>query len=217
MLKRITLAVLAAASLTANAEMVTLEGKDFNFIYDNSTLFGEATVTGNSFYFLPTGFKAAALNGDTQLTSEVLSVQIVAKAGSSAQVKTIKLTEKGDYVLANNGSVRANARLEIFSTTQQLSSDVVSANTGLLSGDTGLGNVEWNLNLNHNLSWGADSGVRFTLENDLLAQALNQGDYAMIAKKSAQFVVTVNEVPVPAAAWLFGSALVGLVGLKRKK
>lgn len=29
--------------------------------------------------------------------------------------------------------------------------------------------------------------------------------------------VAVNEVPVPAAAWLFGSALVGLAGLRRRK
>jgi hypothetical protein len=28
---------------------------------------------------------------------------------------------------------------------------------------------------------------------------------------------TVSAVPVPAAAWLFGSALIGLAGIKRKK
>ena len=31
------------------------------------------------------------------------------------------------------------------------------------------------------------------------------------------FAITANPVPVPAAAWLFGSALLGLAGLKRKK
>jgi hypothetical protein len=30
-------------------------------------------------------------------------------------------------------------------------------------------------------------------------------------------VATLNPVPVPAAAWLFGSALIGLAGIKRKK
>lgn len=34
---------------------------------------------------------------------------------------------------------------------------------------------------------------------------------------SLEFVVSSNEVPIPAAAWLFGSALIGLIGLKRKK
>ena len=32
-----------------------------------------------------------------------------------------------------------------------------------------------------------------------------------------QMVFSVSEVPVPAAAWLFGSALLGLAGIKRKK
>ncbi len=31
------------------------------------------------------------------------------------------------------------------------------------------------------------------------------------------FAITANPVPVPAAAWLFGSALLGLAGLRRKK
>jgi hypothetical protein len=31
------------------------------------------------------------------------------------------------------------------------------------------------------------------------------------------FTFTTSEVPVPAAAWLFGSALIGLAGIKRKK
>lgn len=34
---------------------------------------------------------------------------------------------------------------------------------------------------------------------------------------SGDFTWTTSAVPVPAAAWLFGSALVGLVGLKRRK
>lgn len=220
MLKRLSLAVLAAASMTAQAGMVTLEGEDFNFIYDDSTLFGTAHVTGNSFFFLPTKFNSVSLNGEQNTTTEVLKVEIVAKAGSTAEVKTIRLKETGDYILANNGKARASALLTVQSTTGKsspLTPDTALANTGLLSGDTQLANAEWSLDLNHNISWGGDTGVVFTLENDLKTQALAQGDYALIAKKSASFEITVNEVPVPAAAWLFGSALAGLVGFKRKK
>jgi hypothetical protein len=31
------------------------------------------------------------------------------------------------------------------------------------------------------------------------------------------YVAGINEVPLPAAAWLFGSALLGLAGLRRRK
>lgn len=41
-----------------------------------------------------------------------------------------------------------------------------------------------------------------------------QGD---ICKGISNIEITFNEVPVPAAAWLFGSALIGLAGLKRKQ
>lgn len=37
------------------------------------------------------------------------------------------------------------------------------------------------------------------------------------ATDSSSFLVEVNQVPVPAAAWLFGSALIGLAGFNRKK
>ena len=31
------------------------------------------------------------------------------------------------------------------------------------------------------------------------------------------YVAGINEVPIPAAAWLFGSALLGMAGLRRRK
>jgi hypothetical protein len=31
------------------------------------------------------------------------------------------------------------------------------------------------------------------------------------------YVAGINEVPIPAAVWLFGSALLGLTGLRRRK
>ena len=31
------------------------------------------------------------------------------------------------------------------------------------------------------------------------------------------YVAGINEVPIPAAVWLFGSALLGLTGMRRRK
>jgi len=38
-----------------------------------------------------------------------------------------------------------------------------------------------------------------------------------LADSSSSFVATASAVPVPAAAWLFGSALIGLAGVGRKR
>ncbi|MEH6591109.1 MAG: VPLPA-CTERM sorting domain-containing protein [Halioglobus sp.] len=38
-----------------------------------------------------------------------------------------------------------------------------------------------------------------------------------LADSNSTIIATANAVPVPAAAWLFGSALLGLAGIKRKK
>lgn len=58
----------------------------------------------------------------------------------------------------------------------------------------------------------------FTLSGDI---ALNAGSAGFLGGTAGQdvgdFSVTVSSVPVPAAVWLFGSGLVGLVGFGRKK
>ena len=42
-------------------------------------------------------------------------------------------------------------------------------------------------------------------------------EYSDLSAQSPYASFQVSEVPVPAAAWLFGSALIGLAGIKRKK
>ena len=45
-----------------------------------------------------------------------------------------------------------------------------------------------------------------------------QGDFGQKGRTTANlYVAGINEVPIPAAAWLFGSALLGLAGLRRRK
>lgn len=53
---------------------------------------------------------------------------------------------------------------------------------------------------------------KVTLQIDLL-----QGGYAAIDNLIIAASNTPQEIPVPAAAWLFGSALLGLAGLKKKR
>ena len=42
-------------------------------------------------------------------------------------------------------------------------------------------------------------------------------DFASSGRNRGSFLVAPSAVPIPTAAWLFGSALIGLVGIKRKK
>lgn len=46
-----------------------------------------------------------------------------------------------------------------------------------------------------------------------------QGDFGQNGRETTTnlYVAGINEVPLPAAAWLFGSALLGLAGLRRRK
>ena len=46
---------------------------------------------------------------------------------------------------------------------------------------------------------------------------LDSGPNGSSLGSSTSFTATPSAVPIPAAAWLFGSALVGLAGIKRKK
>ena len=64
-----------------------------------------------------------------------------------------------------------------------------------------------------------------TLTVTLLASDLVQGDTAVALRdraslditRSAGFLLTTSAVPVPAAVWLFGSGLIGLIGVARRK
>lgn len=63
------------------------------------------------------------------------------------------------------------------------------------------------------------NSVTLGFTTDLLNGALVTEDYASIAFGTANttYVASASAVPVPAAAWLFGSALVGLAGVGRNR
>lgn len=79
------------------------------------------------------------------------------------------------------------------------------------------------LNLSAGTYWLTFNGVdglwgSSTVIGDSLIQTLN-GDQIIRANAASSFLLTgsVSAVPIPAAAWLFGSALLGLGVIKRKK
>jgi hypothetical protein len=61
----------------SSAAIVSVDGFDMRFTYDDSTLYGTVNVVGNNIYFLPTEFKAESLHGQGLVeATEMLNVQI---------------------------------------------------------------------------------------------------------------------------------------------
>ncbi len=220
-------------SASASAAIVTLNGDDVSFTFDDASLFGSASVVGNSLIFTPTSFSASSSNdAGAVLTTDTLNIEIVATT-AGFNLTSFSVLELGDYSVSgstDNGNVAtgvsASTRLQVNSLTTTCGMfnfpcvDSTIANTGLLT-DTGGASVDWNLaatvDLGDTAGWGSDTNVNAQIQNNLNATSLSTGENAFIQKKTGGVVLTVNPVPAPAAVWLFGSGLLGLVAVSRRK
>jgi hypothetical protein len=224
MIKQTLALVGLTLSVSANAAVVF--GSDVKFTYDDSTLFGSAFTVGNSIFFQPTAFRAESTNcqgavlvSDTlNITAEVIT--------DGYEMTDFALIEQGDYELsAGDTSVTASARLQV--TSQTTLCGFIPCIDSDIDNVGGLGTVgattDWNasstIDLGDTAGWGSDTLATVQMQNNLSASTLNDGESAWIQKKfnGIGMEVIVGEVPVPAAAWLFRSALIGLAGIKRKK
>jgi len=217
--------VIALLGFQAQAATTTTCGTDVCFTYDDNTLFGSASVIGNSIFFLPTDFTAESLNGaGSQITNTTLNIEIEAITEGFSMSQFL-LQEQGDYYLQGDGaSVSAGGQLGVTSLTSSCPDGglVPCRLTNTFNAenlDTQGVLTDWDVaaavNLNDLADWGSDTKVIMTIENVLTARSLNPGDEAFIQKKVAGVGITV--VPVPAAVWLLGSALGGLGFMRRRK
>lgn len=223
--KSLSIAGLLMLPLLANAATVTVYGDDVMFTYDDATLFGTATVVGNSLTFNPTNFRAESLNGTPGAVSASATLNIRAEVTTSGYVMTnFALAEQGDYQLsAGDTSVNGSARLQISSGTTTCG--IFACEDNSVDNITGLNTVgsttNWSastaVNLADTAGWGSDTLAIVQIQNNLTATTLNAGELAWIQKKNSGIgmEVQISEVPVPAGFWLFGSAL-GALGLIRR-
>ena len=220
-----TLAVgcLVLASSTANAALVTINGDNVSFTYDDSSLYGTANVVGDAIFFFPTAFRAESTNGSPSIDSisETLSIEVNAIT-PGFNMSTMLISEDGDYRVDGTGaSVTANGLFRATSLTTLCGlppcQDTTLFDAGVLA-PTATGIAQWSMGGSINLAdtpgWGSDTSINLTIENNLSATTLASGEIAWIEKK---FSVTIPGVPIPAAVWLFGSGLLGLVGIARRK
>lgn len=203
---------------SAVAAPVTLFGDDVSFSYDDATLYGTATVVGNSIFFNPVSFIAQSANTDGTVTlSETLDITVVATTAGFS-ITDLLLAENGDYFLNGDstsvdvtGTFTAISQTTAFSDSNALSGGALTTQ-GVLT--------EWMINsaigLGDTAGWGQDTSIMLTLENELEAISNALGESATIQKKFGAFGVAINPViPIPATLWLFGSAL-GLLGWVRR-
>ncbi|MBT8421666.1 MAG: hypothetical protein HKN56_05425 [Gammaproteobacteria bacterium] len=203
--------------LPVHAGIVTVDGDNVRFTYDDSTLYGTATVVGDSIFFQPTNFRAESLNGAGPVSvSEMLTVRVeVLTAGF--WLDEFALLEQGDYFLNGAGaSVSAGGSFEVASNLSAFSdSNATSAGALATQGVTTEWTIESNIKLTDTVGWFGDFDVDVSIDNDLIAETLASGEEAWIQKKFGGVGLSVTAVPVPAAAWLFMSALGMMGGLRR--
>ena len=228
-MRPVAVGILLATSGLVSAATVTLNGSDVSFTYDdtNMGLFGSPTVSGNTIFFTPTNFKAVSTNGEG-LVITTSTVNFVVTPNQGKAITSLALTERGDYSLDGEGSsVGIGGQMRVFSMNDPINvadSSFITSASDLTTNDNLYHN--WTAGAGVDLTgaqWSKTSAVNMTLENVLEATTSGSGpSKAFIEKKFAGVGITVGlvppaSVPVPAAMWLFGSGLLGLMGVARRE
>jgi len=188
-------------------------------------LFGTVQVVGDSIIAFPTNFRAESANGAGVVTADDNgTIQVIAKQGY--KIDAVNVVENGDYLLNGAGaSVSVNGWARVLDWSDLLA-------PGIQQNLAITGDLTINDNATHNWSGATNFGlagssldgishIGLQLQNNLSATTTAMNELAWIEKKiiggSIDMSIITAPVPVPAAVWLFGSGLIGLVGLARRK
>ena len=123
---------------------------------------------------------------------------VIDKARVYSDVFLIDVTA-GIYLFRENEESRSTDS-ESFAVNGIADGDYQNYLSGLLTGD---------------LIAGHD--YRFSFFSYIQAADINFNEIEAVASATGNITLTVSSVPVPATAWLFGSGLIGLIGLARRK
>lgn len=217
----------SCATTYADSGLNVLEGNTVCFLYDVtavSALYGTLTVSGDSIISTPGNFLATSVDGGSAQTVGSGTVRVAAKDGYS--LMSINVAERGNYRMTGPGSnVDLDALFEIADTADPLFGSFQSANLDVI-GLPGLQDDtihNWSATAGFDMTtalWDGINSVNMTLTNILTASTAGFGETATIEKTlsgTKLLSIVTSPVPVPAAFWLFGSGLIGLVGFMRRK
>lgn len=211
-------------STIANSAIVLIDAGDtVDFYYDDTdpgTLaYGALQVSGDTIFATPTTFEASALNGEgTNIFTNTGSVIVVAHEGY--RFSGVSIQEGGTYNTTGNGSVDVVSSVKVVDTDFFLRNatnfldisdlSVTGANTWSGEGGHYLGTSMWD----------STTSIEVILTNWLYATSPDGDSTALINKTLAGSSIGMSistVVPIPAAVWLFGSGLIGLIGVARRK
>lgn len=208
---------LSAMVTPASAAQVTLCGDTICYEFDDAqsgiSSFGNPILSGDALIWLVPNFRAESLDGaglDTAQDSFVID-SVYSINGDAIQY--IGIVEQGDYEITNGDRVSAELELDLQDNDTLMTGNVTDSFAA--NGDSG-GLQEWQISAFHNpfMHFGTATDISLTITDILEAETDASGEAAWI-QKTIQIAATIA-VPVPAAAWLFMSAL-GLIGLRRRR
>ncbi|NNF16622.1 MAG: hypothetical protein HKN70_07725 [Gammaproteobacteria bacterium] len=217
--------LIAVLTFAFNAQSATIvvtdPGSDFKVTYDDSEAgaFGTLVLVNNTIFFVPDDFTAESANGAGQaFISETLNLQLDATT-QGFTFDSFFLYEEGDYIVDGVGTeVSASGEMRVRDAFFPFNS-ALSEFDFFASGDGGTGTQQWSgsTSIDGSSGWApGTTSVLLTLQNVLTADSMSSGELAFIQKKFEGVQISVNEVPLPAGVWLFSSALLGFIGLRRQ-
>ncbi len=187
-------------------------------VFDNISLgiWGSPTVSGDAIRFAPTDFRATAIGGPSvDFVSGAVEFDILAQPGFL--ISGFSFEEFGDSFLVGDSRTIVDGTLIADNVIVQLD----FSETGHIfmgPGDNGFDSPEWKAVASVDFSASPVESLHIVLENELLAQAFfDVLDLADINKALAVMQVNTTVVPLPPAVLLFGSALVFMVGIGRRR
>lgn len=180
------------------------------------SLLGDLIYSGTGASFLPTELSASAAGGAT-VTSDVTVIKIT----SDKAITGIDYFASGDYAnLVDFSSsfegAYAAGQLNYVAGSDSGSMFMDVAGLGSASSPAGQINFDWSEAAS--LTFDAADNVTevfLSIQNDLFAIADTDFEIAKIQKKLVEIDTAV--VPLPAAAWMFGAAVLAFAGMASRK
>ena len=214
------------ALCNASANAATLYGATVDFSFDDiflNSLFGSYSISGDTLSFFPTNFVAQA-NNNLFGTANATTPLITVSAKSGYVLSGVSLFEQGDYyrieTAPNTSFVSVGGQFIVNNNATNFSADQpLNAKFDFNDLANGTPFVTSSWTVSEDVALNAAESATVKVQNVLIAGALPNVSTAFIEKKllsigAATFPVA---VPVPAAFWTFGSALLGLLSVGRRK